>query len=332
MRGDRTRTPPLPATDLYVESSSMATIAVPRDAGALRSGGETGETSRKDYMVPEEHELSVREMLRINQENWDARTPVHVASQFYGVDGSRAAEDWFAPFEWQDLGDLQDRDVLHLQCHLGTETHAFVRRGAAHTVGLDFSAEAVKHARRIAGAAGVDVEFVQSDVYEALDALDGRQFDIIYTGKGSVCYLPDLPGWADVVYALLRPGGILYLVDFHPLLHSLGPVPRPEEQALLLRRDCLSGRGAIKSAGTHTYTDGPPVQGMTTSYEWRHGIGEIVTALIEAGLTVNLLRETDLLPWKRFEKMVQADNGWWRLPEAEPKLPLLFALRARKTR
>lgn len=82
---------------------------------------------------------TAEEMVLANQANWDARTPIHVASEFYGLDGSRTAEDWFAPFEWTDLGELTGRDVLHLQCHLGTETAAFAERGAARTVGLDFS-------------------------------------------------------------------------------------------------------------------------------------------------------------------------------------------------
>jgi SAM-dependent methyltransferase len=174
----------------------------------------------------------------------------------------------------------------------------------------------------------VDVEFVQADVHDAAEALGGRRFDVIYTGKGSLCYLPDLPRWAEVVGRLLRPGGILYLVDFHPLLNALGPVPRPEEQSLLLRRDYLAGRGPIRSDSSHTYTDGPPLQGMTTSYEWRHGIGETVTALIGAGLGVDVLRESDLLPWKRFDAMVPDGTGWWRLPDTHPRIPLLFALRA----
>ncbi|MEV4432733.1 class I SAM-dependent methyltransferase [Streptomyces sp. NPDC049555] len=267
-------------------------------------------------------------MLRTNQENWDARAPVHAASAFYGLDGSRSAEDWFAPFEWKDLGDLRDRDVLHLQCHLGTDTHAFARRGAARTVGLDFSGESVTRARRIAREAGVDVEFVQADVHEAVDALHGRRFDVIYTGKGALCYLPDLPAWADVVRALLRPGGMLYLVEFHPLLNALGPAPDPGRQTLELTADYLAGRGAIRKDAPHTYTDGPPLEGATTCFEWRHGLGDVVTALVGAGLRVELLRETELLPWKRFEAMVPAGGLWWRLPDEEPRIPLLFALRA----
>lgn len=273
---------------------------------------------------------STEEMLLANQANWDARTPVHVASAFYGLDGSRTAEDWFAPFEWTDLGDLAGREVLHLQCHLGTETAAFAERGAAHTVGLDFSAAAVAEARRLAAEAGRSVEFVRSDVHRAVEALGGRRFDVVYTGKGALCYLPDLTAWAEVVSSLLRPGGTLYLVEFHPLLDALGPTPSPQRQQLLLYHDYLAGRGPLRSDTPRTYTDGPPVRGATTSYEWRHGLGEVVSAVIGAGLTLQLVRETELLPWKRFDAMVPAENGWWRLPPSEPIVPLLYALRAVK--
>ncbi|WP_407555598.1 class I SAM-dependent methyltransferase [Streptomyces sp. Pv4-95] len=268
-------------------------------------------------------------MLRANQANWDARTPVHVASEFYGLDGSRTADDWFAPFEWTDLGDLSGRDVLHLQCHLGTETAAFAERGA-RAVGLDFSAAAVAEARRLADEAGRDVEFVRCDVHRAADALGDRRFDVIYTGKGALCYLPDLAAWAGVVSSLLRPGGALYLVEFHPLLDALGPTPGPEREDLLLRHDYSGGRGPLRSDTPCTYTDGPPVRGATTSYEWRHGIGEVISAVVGAGLTVQVVRETELLPWKRFSSMVPSDNGWWRLPPSEPIIPMLYAVRAVK--
>ncbi|WP_411137862.1 class I SAM-dependent methyltransferase [Streptomyces sp. C10] len=273
---------------------------------------------------------TAEEMVLANQANWDARTPVHVASEFYGLDGSRTAEDWFAPFEWTDLGELAGRDVLHLQCHLGTETAAFAERGAAHTVGLDFSAAAVAEARRLAEEGGRTMEFVQADVHRAPEALGGRRFDVVYTGKGALCYLPDLTAWAGIVSSLLRPGGMFYLVEFHPLLDSLGPAGGPDQQELLLRNDYLGGRGPLRSDTPCTYTDGPPVQGATTSYEWRHGLGEVISAVIGAGMTVELVRETELLPWKRFDAMVPGENGWWRLPPSEPIVPLLYALRAVK--
>ncbi|KKD06890.1 class I SAM-dependent methyltransferase [Streptomyces sp. WM6386] len=264
--------------------------------------------------------------MRANQANWDARTPVHLASRFYGLDQDLDPARWFADFEWEDLGELRSRDVLHLQCHLGSETIAFARHGARAT-GLDFSAASVVAARDIAARAGLDVAYVQANVYDAVEALDGRQFDVVYTGKGALCYLPDLDRWAGVIAQLLRPEGRLYVVEFHPLLNSLGPKPAPGEgPELLLRHDYLGGGEAVHRDATHTYTDGPAVADATHSYEWMHGIDEVINALTGAGLAIRRLRESDELPWPRWPQMVRTPSGWWRLPA--PRIPLLYGLLA----
>src|SRR5918996_4396397 len=145
---------------------------------------------------------ATRRLIQANAANWDARTPVHVASAFYGLDGTRDAGYWFADFEWEDLGPLSGRDVLHAQCHLGTETVALARKGA-QTVGLDISPESIRAARRVGAAAGVAIEYVCADVYDALEVLGPHRFDVIYTGKGAVCYLPDLEAWAAILHGLL---------------------------------------------------------------------------------------------------------------------------------
>ncbi|MET7569047.1 class I SAM-dependent methyltransferase [Streptomyces sp. NPDC005492] len=267
-------------------------------------------------------------LMRANQANWDARTPVHLASRFYGLDDDPDPERWFAAFEWDDLGDLTGRDVLHLQCHLGTETLAFAQRGA-RAMGLDFSEASVAAANAIAAEAGLDVGYVRANVYDAVQALGQRQFDVVYTGKGALCYLPDLPRWADVVAQLLRPGGLLYVVEFHPLLNSLGPKPAPDEgPELVLRHDYLGGGGPVRRDATFTYTDGPAVAGATDSYEWMHGIDEVINALTTAGLNIRRLRESDELPWPRWPRMVRTPGGWWRLPE--PRIPLLYGLLANR--
>ncbi|MFI5493893.1 class I SAM-dependent methyltransferase [Actinoplanes sp. NPDC051859] len=260
--------------------------------------------------------------------NWDERTPIHVASLFYDVAG-RDPQDWFAGYEWADLGDLAGLDVLHLQCHLGTETVAFAQRGARSVTGLDLSGAAVAEARRIAADQRAAVEYVHGNVYDAADLLGGRRFDVVYTGKGALCYLPDLQRWAATCAGLLRPGGRLYLVEFHPALVALGLMPRdPAETGLTLRGDMIGGRGPAELDATHTYTDGPALTRATTSYEWVHGLGEVVTALSGAGLQIRSLRESDELPWPRWPHMEQTPRGWWRLPETAPKVPLFYALLA----
>lgn len=269
-------------------------------------------------------------MIAANRANWDARAPIHVASAFYGLDGSRPAESWFAPYEWADLGDLAGRRLLHLQCHLGTETVAFAARGAEVT-GLDFSGESLAIARRLAADRGHAIDYVQADVHDARAAVEG-DFDVVYTGKGSLCYLPDLDRWAAVVRDLLKPGGTCYVVEFHPLLYALGVVPIGAERAdgagLVLRADYLAGRGPEGRDSTRTYTDGPDLAEATVSYEWRHDVGEVLTALTGAGLRVDRLREDRRLPWPRWPSMHQDADGWFVLPDDAPRIPLFYALRA----
>lgn len=272
---------------------------------------------------------ATRAMIVANQANWDARVPTHIGSAFYGLHDT-ASRHWFAPFEWADLGDLSGLDVIHLQCHLGTETVEFAARGA-ETVGLDFSGEALAEARRIAERAGRCVTYVHANVYDAVRAVGGRRFDVVYTGKGALCYLPDLAGWAGEVHDLLKPGGRLYLVEFHPVLTALGWEPPPDgDPELVLRSDYLGGRGAQHVDGQYTYTDGPALSAATDVFEWAHGLGEVVEVLVGAGFTVRGLRESGLLPWPRWEFMEQTADGWWRLPDSAPRLPLTYALTAVK--
>ncbi|ORW85204.1 methyltransferase type 12 [Mycobacterium sp. IEC1808] len=275
---------------------------------------------------------SVRAKLDANRRNWDARAPIHAASRFYGI-GHRDPVSWFAAFEWRDLGPLPGREIAHLQCHLGAETMAFALKGAARATGLDFSSVSVREARRVARAAGLAIDYVCADVYDAVDALGAHRFDIVYTGKGAVCYLPDLTRWAETVFRLLVPGGFLYLVEFHPLLNALGPTPTPGvSDDLTIRHDYLGGGGAVERDGSHSYTDGPALAGDTLHFEWPHGLGEVVTAVAAAGLSVERLIETRQLPWPRWSDMVRTHEGWWALPADEPRFPLMYALKAAKSR
>ncbi|CDO89484.1 methyltransferase type 12 [Mycobacterium triplex] len=267
--------------------------------------------------------------MHANIRNWDARTPIHVNSDFYGI-GDRDPTTWFAPFEWRDLGGLEGKELAHLQCHLGTETLAFARKGARAT-GLDFSSVSVREARRIARQAGLTIDYVTADVYDAVAALGPERFDIVYTGKGALCYLPDLTAWAQTISRLLKPGGFLYLMEFHPMFNALGPTRKPDApDHLVVSHDYLAGRGAVERDSTHSYTDGPALASDTVHYEWSHGLGEVVTAVARSGLVVESLTETEMLPWRRWPLMVQRPDGWWAMPPEEPRFPVMYGLKASK--
>ncbi|GAA2518078.1 hypothetical protein GCM10010276_79620 [Streptomyces longisporus] len=117
-----------------------------------------------------------------NRANWDERVPLHTAGSYYGLDGFRAGKDPLRAFELAEVGDVTGKSLLHLQCHLGTDTLSWARHGAARVVGLDFSEPAVAVARGLAADLGLGperAEFVTSDVYDAACALPDSTYEIV---------------------------------------------------------------------------------------------------------------------------------------------------------
>ena len=261
----------------------------------------------------------------LNRSLWDERVAHHVASPFYDVDGFVAGtHDPIRSFEDAELGDVTGLDLVHLQCHFGLDTLAWARRGARVT-GLDFSGEAVAAARDIAARAGIEADFVESDVHDAHAALGGRDFDVVYTGLGALIWLPDLTRWARVVASLLRPGGVLYLAEFHPITEVFGWDDRS------VAADYFQD-AAMEWDEQGTYTgDADEVRfEHTRSVEWQHTLDDVLTAVLGAGLVLESFHEHDHTLYPRWPDLVRGDDGRYRLPEGSPSLPLLYSLRARR--
>jgi len=252
----------------------------------------------------------VDEYLEINRANWDERVPAHVASPDYAV--GRFAEDprflsGVVRFDLPRLPDVTGLDGVHLQCHIGTDTVSLARLGARMT-GLDFSAPAIDAARRIAAAAGAGAEFFVGDVYDAPEILGRGRFDLVYTGIGALIWLPDVRRWAGVVSTLLRPGGELFIREGHPVLWTLAD-PRPD--GLLVVEYAYFEQAepnVIDVEGTYVRTDAVFQHNIT--HEWNHGLGEIFTALLDAGMQITALTEHDSVPWEALPgKMERVDGG-----------------------
>jgi len=206
---------------------------------------------------------------------------------------------------------------------------SLARLGATMT-GLDFSPASLAEARRIAEQAGTPVEYVESDVYRAADKLGRGGFDLVYTGIGALCWLPDIRRWARVVADLLRPGGRLFLREGHPVLWTL-PLPRPDG-LLALELPYFEQPAPITWTVGGTYVDTDAEFTHNTSHEWNHGLGEIVTALLDAGLTVTGLTEHDTVPWNALPgQMTLLDNGEWQLTDRPERLPHTYTLQAVRT-
>ncbi|RKT56167.1 class I SAM-dependent methyltransferase [Saccharothrix australiensis] len=257
--------------------------------------------------------------LRLNRENWDDRTSVHAASEYYDLPGFRAGRSTLRAFEVAEVGDVTGKSLLHLQCHMGQDTLSWARLGARVT-GLDFSPEAVGTARALADETGLDARFVVSDVYEARAALGRERFDVVYTGFGALVWLPDVWRWAEVVASLLADGGFLYLAEFHPFTDVV------DEDGRTLAHDYFHGDGEVYDYPL-TYTDGPPLT-RTRSVQWQHPLGDVVTALVRAGLRIDFLHEHDVTLFQVFATLRRAEDGTYRYPDGHPRLPLTYTLRA----
>jgi len=268
--------------------------------------------------------------LDLNRANWDDRASAHAASPDYSFDRFVADPDFLSDvvtFDLPRLGDVRGLRGVHLQCHIGTDTVSLARLGAEMT-GLDFSGASIAEARRLSQLSGTPVEYVESNVYDALDVLPAADFDLVYTGIGALCWLPDVRRWAGVLGALLRPGGRLFIREGHPMLWALDETrsdalsvdyPYFEQVEPLVDED----------AGTYVATDTSFTQNVTHS--WNHGLGEIVSGLFESGMQLTSLVEHDSVPWDALPgHMVKGELDEWRLADRPWRLAASYTLQAVK--
>ena len=265
----------------------------------------------------------------LNRASWDERAPAHAASRDYAVDQFASDPGHLSEvvrFDLPLLGDIGGLRCIHLQCHIGTDTVSLARLGADMT-GLDFSPASLAQARRIARLAGADVRFVEAAVYDAPGALGPEPFDLVYTGIGALCWLPDIARWARVVAGLLRPGGRLFIREGHPVLWALDD-PRPDgllavEYPYFEREEPM----VFDEGGTYVETDAVFTHNRT--HEWNHGLGEIVSALMAAGMDLTGLVEHDSVPWDALPgQMERIGGGEWRLADRPWRLPHTYTLQA----
>lgn len=259
---------------------------------------------------------------------WEVWTRIHAAGEFYDLEGFKAGGVRIRPYEIELVGDVTDKSLLHLQCHFGIDTLSWARLGARVT-GADISPSAVDLAHTLAVEIGFpDARFVTSNLYDLPSILDG-EFDVVYTSRGALNWLPDIRAWARVVAHFVAPGGTFFITEAHPVMNVFeneGVAPGE----LRLAYPYWEHKEPLTFEVTGSYADPTAEVGDQTEHSWDHGLGEIVTALIEAGLVVERLVEHPFLDWK-VDFLVDDGNDRWVLPQdAGGELPLMFSLLARK--
>jgi 2-polyprenyl-3-methyl-5-hydroxy-6-metoxy-1,4-benzoquinol methylase len=268
------------------------------------------------------HYMPYDEYCMANRIAWETWTDDHIRSNQYGLENLRKGDLSLTPVDLLEVGDVDGRSLLHLMCHIGTDTLSWARRGATVT-GVDFSAKSIEAARSLCTELDLAALFVESEIYDANSAIK-EQFDIVYTSGGVICWLPDVPRWAGVVSSFIKPGGLFYLREIHPIFWTLA---QDRNDSLLVIEDDY-----FESGDPHR--DDESVVGQSqvqTSYGWSHSLGEIVSSLIDAGLRIEFLHEHRVgADWSWLLDMNGRPDGQWELQEDRNRLPLEYSIRAIK--
>lgn len=229
-----------------------------------------------------------RAYLASNRRLWDEWARIHAASEWYAVDAIRRGECKLRDYELDEVGDVTGRTLLHLQCQIGTDTICWARRGAAVT-GVDFSPEAITVANELAQELDIEARFVRSDVLTLPDELDGV-FDVVYTSRGVMGWLPDLDRWAAVAAQFLAPGGTFYVTDIHPIFKTL----RDDADEPRIGRPYFPRAKPLTLPVEGSYADPSASVNSQVKHLWPHSVAEIITSVAQAGLCIEFFHE---FPW-----------------------------------
>lgn len=271
------------------------------------------------------------EYLAVNRAYWDDRAPAHAGSDGYAVERFVADPEFLSEvvrFDLPLLGDIAGLDAVHLQCHIGTDTLSLHRLGARMT-GLDLSPVSLAEARSLAERAGAEIDYVEADTFAAVEALGAGRFDLVYSSVGTLLWLPDIDRWARVVAALLRPGGRLFIRDTHPMTSALDA----RDGGVVLAYPYFHRVEPTVFDGDDTYVDTDAALADLPTWEFAHGLGEIVTALLSAGLDLTGLTEHPTVPYRALDDLMvpSPDHaGEFELADHPDRLAASVTIRARR--
>ena len=261
---------------------------------------------------------STGEYRALNQKYWDARTAVHLSSEFYDVPSFLAGRCSLPTIDQELLGDVSGKRLLHLQCHFGMDTISLARMDADVT-GIDFSAASIETARHLAEQAGVQAKFIQSDVYQTASVVNGA-FDVVYTSWGALVWLADLLPWVAMVDRVTTAGSRVVIIEFHPVVYMLNDAGLDLEYAYF-----NDGIG-YRELSDGTYTDGDEHTHAMETVTYSHSFAEKVQPMLDAGFQLRTLDEYDFSPYGCFQNMVEDQPGQWINRKFGRNIPYVLAL------
>ena len=273
-----------------------------------------------------------------NRISWNAATRQHNThkgdqAKFLREGGSTLFDE-----EIDLLGDVNGKSLVHLQCNAGQDTLSIASQLGATVTGVDISDEAITFAQQLSADSAIPGTFIRSDLYDWFEQNE-TQYDVVFVSYGAVGWLSDINAWGRGIAKALKPGGHFVLVEFHPVFGMF-------EGDYDLTYDYMGGRHYAFDTGVGDYVgqsgeallvdnaatpDDAPWENPNPAHEFAWGLAEIIMALVNAGLQIELLHEYPYSNgFKRFEDMRPLAGRRWTAPEDKPTIPMMFGIRAVK--
>ncbi|MEP7119979.1 MAG: class I SAM-dependent methyltransferase [Byssovorax sp.] len=276
------------------------------------------------------------DLLDETRRSWNLATRAHNGHKRDQAAFLRGGGSTLFPEETELVGDVSGMRLLHLLCNSGQDSLSLAARGAIVT-GVDLSDEPIAFARRLSDEAGIPAAFVQSEAQAFLDATEPGTFDVVFMSYGALIWIADISRLFRGIAAVLAPGGRVVVVDFHPLVWSF-------DEALHLKDPYFArghvfshpvsdyvgaSGGALSPSGVAEPTGDEPAAYFNPhqAHSYQHPVGEQLTAMIEAGLSIAIVREYPYANGCRLNPaLVEGEGRRFRTPEGVPDLPLMLGV------
>lgn len=258
------------------------------------------------------------DFLCINKQAWNNKVPYHLSSSFYDNDSFKKGKSSMKAPELALLEDIQDKSILHLQCHFGQDSISLSRMGAIVT-GVDFSDVAISEAKKLANLCGQSTDFIESDVY-AYNNKGNEKFDIVFTSYGTIGWLHDLKLWAQTIVRSMNSRGKFVMVDFHPFVWTY------DDEMNKPTYDYFNTQTIIETT-EGTYADrSAPLKDLTCS--WNHSLSDILQALIDSGLQIEQFKEYPYSSFNCFSNLKEIATDQFVFRHLEAQIPMMYGIKA----
>jgi len=264
--------------------------------------------------------MTNKDYFKTNRITWNQKVKVHSESEMYDLEGFKKGNSSLNQYELNALGDVSGKKLLHLQCHFGQDTLSWSRLGA-QCKGIDISDEGIALAQKLNEELQLNANFLCCNVLDVSKHIQ-ETFDIVFTSYGVTGWLPNLKPWAHIIAERLNSGGVFYMVEFHPIVWMFDYTKKnPEMKYGYMQKEVIYEEYEGTYADEHSK--------MTSrEYGWNHGLGNVVTALTEAGLQLDYLNEYDESPYNVLPNLVKTSSGMYATKDR--LYPLIFEIKAIK--